>query len=258
MREAPGRASDVLQHCLVEEEGATLRSPRRRRMSLLISVALQTVLLGTILLVPLLVNGEKIRATILVAPSPPYRGVPGGRRQQAAGDPSRGPKNHFSDAMIFQPPVIPPGVRQFDDSRNATNQQGPWIEVPEGVPNGPLPPGLGPADRWMQKPPELPQPAPKQERKISVSEGVQQGKLIHRVDPAYTPFLKSIQAQGTVRLRAVIAKNGTVQELEVLSGPPLLVQEATKAILQWRYQPTLLNGQPVEVETQITVIFVLR
>jgi protein TonB len=86
---------------------------------------------------------------------------------------------------------------------------------------------------------------------------VQAARLVYRVEPRYTPVLRSIGLQGTVVLHAIIQRDGTIGELRVDSGHALLAQEATRAVSQWRYRPTLLNGTPVEVETIITVVFKL-
>ena len=79
--------------------------------------------------------------------------------------------------------------------------------------------------------------------------------LVTRVEPQYPGIAKQAHIEGVVQLRAVIAKDGSVQSLEVLSGNILLAKAARDAIVQWRYRPTLLRGEPVEVETLITVIF---
>ena len=80
---------------------------------------------------------------------------------------------------------------------------------------------------------------------------------MNKVQPLYPALAKQARIQGTVRLQAVIAKNGSVEELQVISGHPLLVQAALDAVKQWRYRPTLLNGEPVEVVTTIDVVFTL-
>jgi len=84
-----------------------------------------------------------------------------------------------------------------------------------------------------------------------------EGNLIHRVQPEYPALAKQARIQGTVVLRAVINREGTIQDLQVLSGHPLLVQAAINAVRQWRYRPYYLNDQAVEVETQVTVNFTL-
>lgn len=81
--------------------------------------------------------------------------------------------------------------------------------------------------------------------------------LIHKVQPQYPSAARLMHLQGTVRLRATIGKDGSVSELEVLSGNPILAQAAVAAVRDWRYRPTRLNNEEVEVETYITVNFVL-
>ena len=83
------------------------------------------------------------------------------------------------------------------------------------------------------------------------------GQLTHRVDPVYPPLAIPSRIQGPVVLAAVIARDGTIENLRVLSGNPMLVGAAVEAVRQWRYRPYVLDGEPVEVETQITVNFVL-
>jgi len=82
--------------------------------------------------------------------------------------------------------------------------------------------------------------------------------LLKRVSPEYPKKARKQHVEGTVRLHAIIAKDGSVQNLEVLSGDPLLVDAALKAVRQWRYRPTQVNGSPVEVDTTIDVIFALN
>ena len=90
-----------------------------------------------------------------------------------------------------------------------------------------------------------------------VGGAVQAAKLVNRVQPLYPPLARQTRISGTVKLHAIIGKDGTVQQLQVVTGHPLLVQSALDAVRQWRYQPTLLNGEPVEVDTEIDVIFSL-
>lgn len=86
---------------------------------------------------------------------------------------------------------------------------------------------------------------------------VQAAKIISQPQPIYPALARQARIQGTVVLHAIIGKDGRVNELQVISGHPLLVQAALDTVKQWRYQPTLLNDQPVEVDTTISVIFVL-
>jgi TonB family protein len=103
-------------------------------------------------------------------------------------------------------------------------------------------------------PPPPPGPPPST---IRVGANVQQSKLISQPHPVYPPEAKLAGIQGVVKFNATIAKDGTMQHLEVVSGHPLLVQAAMEAVKQWVYEPTLLNGQPVEIQTQIEVNFTL-
>jgi len=84
-----------------------------------------------------------------------------------------------------------------------------------------------------------------------------EANLIHRVQPAYPPLARTARIQGTVELRAIISKSGTIEDLAVVGGHPMLVTSAIEAVRQWRYRPYLLNNEPIEVETVITVNFVL-
>ena len=92
---------------------------------------------------------------------------------------------------------------------------------------------------------------------IRVSEGVEGAKLIYSPHPAYPPLAKTVHSQGVVKLEAIIAADGSIRNLRVVSGPPLLVAAATDAVRQWRYHPTLLNGVAVEVLTEIDITFTL-
>ena len=91
----------------------------------------------------------------------------------------------------------------------------------------------------------------------AISAGVAEGMLIHRTAPTYPEFAKSTHMHGTVVLGATITKDGTISNLRALSGPPMLRAPATDAVKTWRYRPYLLNNQPVDVETTISVIFSL-
>jgi len=135
--------------------------------------------------------------------------------------------------------------------------------VPGGVPGG-TPGGVigGIISSVPQAAPPPPPPPVKQEvkpqiRRITVGGNVQQAMLIYQPKPVYPPLAKQARIQGTVKFTAIIGRDGTIQNLTLVSGHPLLVQAATEAVKQWRYKPTLLNGEPVEVVTQIDVNFTL-
>src|SRR5271165_817261 len=129
--------------------------------------------------------------------------------------------------------------------------------VPGGIPGGQLGGVIGgivSATSNLSSVPKLATAAP---TRVRISQGVTKGLLIHRVEPTYPPLARAARVQGEVILSAVIDVNGSIQNLQLVSGHPMLVPSAIAAVKQWRYKPYLLNGQPVEVETQITVIFSL-
>jgi periplasmic protein TonB len=102
--------------------------------------------------------------------------------------------------------------------------------------------------------PVLSAPAVAHPARVSV---MMEGNLIHRVQPQYPPLAVQTRTQGVVVLRAVISRDGNIENLRLLSGPPMLVKAAIDAVRQWHYQPYYLNHEAVEVETQITVNFTL-
>jgi protein TonB len=123
-----------------------------------------------------------------------------------------------------------------------------------GLPGGDvrIPPPVEPVTRVPERP-----AAPVIRTPITVSRGVQAAKLMRQVNPAYPPLAVQAHISGTVRLAAIIGRDGAIQNLRVVSGHPLLTTAAVEAVKQWRYQPTLLNGEAVEVITQIDVNFTL-
>jgi len=104
-------------------------------------------------------------------------------------------------------------------------------------------------------PPSPPRPPPM--RRVRVSQGVVEG-LIHQAKPTYPSLAVQTHTQGNVVLHAIIGRDGAIVSLQVVSGHPLLAPAAIDAVCQWRYRPYTLNGEPVEVETTVTVRFVLR
>ena len=92
---------------------------------------------------------------------------------------------------------------------------------------------------------------------VRVSTGVMSGNLIYKVSPMYPPIARQAGVEGTVVLQATISQSGTIENLRVISGPPMLQQAALAAVRTWLYRPYLLSGQPVEVETTVNVVFKL-
>jgi protein TonB len=92
---------------------------------------------------------------------------------------------------------------------------------------------------------------------MAVSSGVMAGNILVKTQPTYPAIAKAARIQGTVVLSATISKTGTIEDLRVVSGPQMLAQSALDAVRSWRYKPYLLNGEPVEVQTQVNVTFTL-
>ncbi len=92
---------------------------------------------------------------------------------------------------------------------------------------------------------------------MRVSGGVQMAKLIRKVIPIYPPLAKQLRVSGVVHLIGTIGKDGTIRNLQIVDGHPMLARAAAEAVEQWVYQPTLLNGEPVEVIAPIEVSFTL-
>jgi periplasmic protein TonB len=129
--------------------------------------------------------------------------------------------------------------------------------VPGGIPGGQLGGVIGGIVSATSSLASVPKLQPVVPQRVRISQGVTRGLLIHRVEPSYPPLARAARVQGDVVLTAVISPNGEIENLQLVSGHPMLVPAAISAVKQWRYKPYLLNGQPVEVETTITVIFSL-
>ena len=135
--------------------------------------------------------------------------------------------------------------------------------VPGGVPGGTAAGVLGgimggvPTAAPPPPPPVKKEPEKPKLERIRVGGNVQAANLVRKVTPVYPPLAKQARVQGTVRFTAIIGRDGAIQNLQLVSGHPLLVPAATEAVKQWVYRPTMLNGEPVEVITQIDVNFTL-
>ena len=129
--------------------------------------------------------------------------------------------------------------------------------VPGGAPGGVLGGVLGALPNAAPPPPPVKEEKKATPSRIRVGGNVQQANLIRKVTPLYPPLAKQARIQGVVRFTAIIGKDGNIQNLQLVSGHPLLVEAAKQAVSQWQYKPTLLNGDPVEVVTTIEVNFTL-
>ena len=127
--------------------------------------------------------------------------------------------------------------------------------VPGGIPGGQLGGVIGGIISSSSKStamiPKIAEPV----KRLRISQGVTQGMVISKIEPAYPKIALAAHVSGVVLLHAIISKEGTITELQVVNGSPLLTPAAIDAVKQWRYRPYLLNGEPAEVETYVTVTF---
>ncbi|MGA2991597.1 MAG: TonB family protein [Candidatus Korobacteraceae bacterium] len=246
----------MFEDCLLESGG----KPRKRSLwTTAVSFALQSLAVGLLFLVPLFYTNTLPRqevTTLVYAPPPPPPPAAAPRRSIAPVKPQRKPDP--DTARLRTPTAIPKEIitpKEPEAPPPAAPASGGVVGgVTRGVPGGVLGGVLGGTGPAL---PKIAEPQPPPPQKIRVSSGVAQGNLIHDVRPQYPPLARQARIQGIVVLLAVIGKDGSVRDLHVKSGSPLLAQAAMDAVKQWRYRPYLLNGQPVEVDTQININFTL-
>lgn len=231
-----------------------------------VSFGLQIGLIVVAILIPLL-NPELLPKTqltsFLVAPPPPPPPPP--PPAPAPVEIKKVVPRQFDAGKLTAPKAIPKEIAKIEeaDLPPPSGAVGVVGGVPGGVPGGQAGGVIGGIMSGLPGPPPPP-PPPKTEapkpvtpKKITVGGQVMAAKLIRQPKPVYPPLAKQARISGTVRLSAIIGKDGTIQSLQVVSGHPLLQQSALEAVRNWVYQPTLLNGEPVDVVTTIDVNFTL-
>ncbi len=229
-----------------------------KRATIPIAYIIEVILVGVTVLIPLIYTDALPRAqlmTFLVAPPPPPPPPP-----PPAAAPVRVARRVTADDVMRAPTVIPKAIAQIRDEPDMPQAAvGVVGGVPGGMPGGTPGGVLGSiiSAAAAAAPPPPPPPTASTPKRIRVGGQVEAAKLIFQPRPEYPPLAKMARIQGTVRLEAIISRDGTIQDLKVLSGHPLLVKAALEAVQRWRYQPTLLNGEPVEVITEIDVNFTL-
>ena len=226
-----------------------------KRATLPIAYIFEVIVIGILIIVPLMQTDALPKAqlmTFLAAPPPPPPPPP---------PPAKAPPvvvHRVSVADLMKAPTVIPKTISKIKEQPVVQATGVVGGVAGGMPGGSVGGVLGGIIGGVAAgPPPPPPPKPKTPQRIRVGGQVEAAKLIYKPTPEYPPLAKMARIQGTVRLEAIIAKDGTIQDLKVMSGHPLLVKAALDAVKQWRYQPTLLNGEPVEVVTEIDVNFTL-
>jgi periplasmic protein TonB len=221
---------------------------KRKKWAVTVSVASQAACLLTLIVIPLVYTQalpKVILNSMLVLPGTPAAQPP---KPAAPAGEARSVRLLHGNIMI-EPTSIPPTVNIFPEAELPPETAAP--EAGYGSMTNLFDLGTAPAEA-VNRPTE-----PAIHERIRLGGNVEEAKLIARIQPVYPVLAVQTRTQGNVILHAIISKEGDVSELEVVSGHPLLVEAALGAVRQWRYRPTLLNGFPVEVETTITVSFVL-
>ena len=234
-------------------------NPKRTNNSwtVALSAIIQACLLGILILIPLIYTEalpKTLLTTFLVPPPPPPPPPPPAAAIQRIVKPV---VRLIHNGQMMAPTVVPKKVEMIKEEEMPPDVGAVGVVggVPGGVPGGQadgvLGGIIGGSGGGMPPPPKAPP------QRIRVGGHVAAAKLVRQVTPLSPPIAKTAHISGTVILHAVIAKDGTIQNLDYVSGPPLLMKNAMDAVRQWRYSPTLLNGEPVEVDTTISVVFTL-
>ena len=235
---------------------------KRKAVATTTSFIVNCLAICMMLLVPLMFTEDLPKAqllTMLVAPPPPPPPPP-----PAAEAVQRVVKHSQTDMLStgqLRTPTRSPQKVQVIKEEEAPPPMaatgGVVGGVPGGIPGGQLGGVIGGIVNATSNLSAVPKFAPVQPQRVRISQGVTKGLLIRRVEPTYPTLARSARVQGEVVLSAIISITGEIENLQLVSGHPMLVPSALAAVKQWRYKPYLLNGQPTEVETTITVIFTL-
>jgi protein TonB len=229
---------------------STGRIKTRSRRWMFAAFTLNGSILVAMVLVPLIYPNalpSHFIPTLLVAPAAPQPETPPPVLVRAAAPHDF---SEFDNGRITAPPTIPPHIKYTDgpepgfDHNIATEIGG---NGPDG--NGESP--FGPRQPLTIVHP----PAP---ASLRLPSRLVESTIIYKTIPQYPAIAKAARQEGTVVLQAIISKSGTIEHLQVVSGPPTLQQAALDAVKTWRYRPYLLNDQPIEVETTVSVIFKLE
>ena len=233
------------------ESGNKLKT--KRLSTTILSFFGQFALIGVLILIPLIYTDALPKTqlmTFLVAPPPPPPPPP---------PPAAAPKvvkiqSEVINGQLRTPTKIPDKVQMIKEEEAPPDLGAGGVPggVPGGIPGGSAGGVIGGIISSQANIPKVAAP-----QRVRVSTGVATGLLIKKVTPNYPQLAKQARIQGTVVLQAEISKDGTIQNLQLISGHPMLAPAAIEAVRQWRYKPYLLNGEPVAVETTVQVNFSL-
>jgi len=235
------------------ESGNKLKT--KRLGTTFLSFLLQVGLIGVLILIPLIYTDALPKGnlmTFLVAPPPPPPPPP---PPAAAAVKVVKIQSEVINGQLRTPTKIPNKVQMIKEEEAPPDLGAGGVPggVPGGIPGGSMGGVMGGILGSTNA--AIPKVATPQ--RVRVSSGVSTGLLIKKVTPNYPQLAKQARIQGSVVLQAEISKEGTIQNLQLISGHPMLAPAAIEAVKQWRYKPYLLNGEPVAVETQVVVNFSL-
>ncbi len=253
----------MFDHLIVSSETSPSRSPRVLAVSLLLhGTALALLLAAPLFFYSELPGSELLADLILLAPpsvpAPPVPPPVPAPRPEPAGRPATEPKVIRLPEMMEPPPSAIPEAPDADVQLDDV----PYLTAASpGLLAGPVAGGrvAAPAG-WLESrvPDPPPPPATPRKEPQRVSSGVQSARLVRRVEPVYPPLALAARISGPVVLQLWIDEEGNVVSVKVLDGPPLLKEAARTAVLQWKYSPTILNGEPWPVLANVTIRFVLH
>src|SRR6202045_4258231 len=236
------------------ESGGRLKTKRGRTTTF--AIFLEIIAIGIMVLLPLIFTEalpKQMTMSFLVAPPPPPPPPP---PAAAVVKIVKVIQTDIVNGELRTPTKIPQKVQMIKEDEApppAMASTGVVGGVPGGVPGGSMGGVIGSV--LSSTPVAVPKIATP--TRVRVSSGVSSGLLIRKVSPTYPPLARQARIQGTVVLQAQISKDGSIQNLQLISGHPMLAPAAIEAVKQWKYKPYLLNGEPVEVETQVQVNFTL-
>jgi protein TonB len=253
VRLSPTIQNDVFLSALLET--GTTTTVRRSPLQWAAATGLHIVILAALIIVPLYTTGtiqlSKYDETPLVAPpAAPPPPPPAAARAVVPHTSTTRPKLTYTQGKLTAPTSIPKTV-SVDNAAAAPDLGGVVGGVPGGVAGGQLGGVFGGTGTSVPIPP--PQPAAK--RIVRVGSSLKAPRQVYSIQPEYPPLARQAHVWGTVVVNAVIDEHGNVVQARALSGHPLLISAALKAVLQWKYEPTLLSGTPVAVEMEVTVHF---
>ncbi len=237
------------------ESGGKLKT--KRGQTSVVAFLIEFMIIGVMVLIPLIFTEALPKGQmmfLLVAPPPPPPPPP---PAAAVVQHVKVIQTDIVNGELRTPTKIPQKVKmiQEDEVPPQMPSSGVVGGVPGGVPGGSMNGVIGSvlsATNSVAMVPKMAAPT-----RVRVSSGVSSGLLIRRVNPTYPPLARQARIQGVVILQAQISKDGSIENLQLISGHPMLAPAAIEAVKQWKYKPYLLNGEPVEVDTQVQVNFTL-